>query len=257
MDLGLTGKTALVTGGSRGLGRHTALALAKEGCNVAICARNEDGLREAVEELRASGIQAVGVQADVTTEDGTTRFFSEATDALGPVDVLVNNVGGSTGRDIDSADDEAWEHTLQLNLFSGMRLIRLCLPQMKERGWGRIISISSIFGREHGGGLTYMTSKAALIAFSKHLALEVAGTGVTVNTVAPGSIEFPGGSWERYQQNNSPEVVQEFIRNNLPMGRFGWPEPVGALVAFLASTQADLLTGTSINIDGGQSRSLI
>jgi 3-oxoacyl-[acyl-carrier protein] reductase len=128
---------------------------------------------------------------------------------------------------------------------------------MKERGWGRIISISSIYGREHGGGLTYMTAKAALIAFSKHLALEVAGTGVTVNTVAPGSIEFPGGGWERFQQSNSPEVVQEFVRNNLPMGRFGWPEPVGALVAFLASTQADLLTGTSINIDGGQSRSLI
>ena len=102
-----------------------------------------------------------------------------------------------------------------------------------------------------------MTAKSALIAFSKHLALEVAGSGITVNTIAPGSIAFPGGGWERFQQNNTPEIVDEFIRHNLPMGRFGWPEPIGALVAFLASTQADLLTGTCINVDGGQSHSLI
>ncbi|MBI2170984.1 MAG: SDR family oxidoreductase [Chloroflexi bacterium] len=256
MDMGLAGKSALVTGGSRGLGRQAALALAKEGCNIAICARGRESLDQTVAELRALGVQVAGVQADVTTLEGTQTAHSGAIQALGPVDVLVNNVGGSTGRDFSAADD-AWNHTLQLNLFSGIRLIRLCLPSMKERRWGRIISISSIYGREYGGGLTYMTAKASLIAFSKHLALEVAGTGVTVNTVAPGSIAFPGGGWDRFQRENPKEVVEEFVRNNLPMGRFGWPEPIGALVAFLASVHADLLTGACINVDGGQSRSLI
>ena len=257
MDLGLTGKTALVTGGTRGLGRQVALALAKEGCNVAICARGDEALAHTVAELQGIGVRALGVRADVTSQEDTGRLFQETVDGLGPVDVLVNNVGGSVGRDFDSADDAAWEQTLQLNLFSGIRLIRLCLPSMKEQGWGRIINVASIWGREHGGGLTYMTVKAALIAFSKHLALEVASTGITVNSVAPGSIDSPGGTWERFQKNNTPEVVQEFISNNLPMGRFGWPEPVGALVAFLASTRADLMTGVCINIDGGQSKSLI
>lgn len=257
MDLGLAGKTAIVTGGSRGLGRHTALALAREGCNVGICARGKETLDGTVQELRSLGVQAIGVQADVTTPEGTQQVYDETVGTLGPVDVLVNNVGGSVGRDFDSADDDAWNHTLQLNLLSSVRLARQCLPGMRERGWGRIIGISSIWGREHGGGMTYMTAKAALIAFSKHLALEVAGTGVTVNTVAPGSIAFPGGGWDRFQRNNPPDAVDEFIRHNLPMGRFGWPEPVGATVAFLASAHADLITGACLNIDGGQSHSLI
>lgn len=257
MDLGLAGKVALITGGSRGLGRHAALALAQEKCDIVTCARNLETLDGTVEEIRQTGVKVVGIQADVTTPEGTDHVFSELAKSFDSVDILINNVGGSTGRDFESADDTAWEHTLQLNLFSGIRLARHCLPNMKTKGWGRIISISSIYGREHGGGLTYMTAKSALIAFSKHLALEVAGSGITVNTIAPGSIAFPGGGWERFQQNNTPEIVDEFIRHNLPMGRFGWPEPVGALVAFLASTQADLLTGTCINVDGGQSHSLI
>jgi 3-oxoacyl-[acyl-carrier protein] reductase len=257
MDLGLSGKVAIITGGSRGLGRHAALTLAQEGCNVTICARGQDTLDRTVAELQGLGVKAMGVQADVTNQNDTHRLFTETVEALGSVDVLVNNAGGSRGRDFDSADDDAWDYTLQINLFSAIRLSRLVLPAMKEKGWGRIINISSIWGREQGGGLTYMTAKAALIAFSKHLAVEVAGTGITVNTVAPGSIAFPGGNWQRFQDTNSPEMVRDFVNTNLPMGRFGWPEPLGALVAFLASAQADLMTGTCINIDGGQSKSLI
>ncbi len=257
MDLGLSGKVAIITGGSQGLGRHAALTLAREGCNVAICARGQEALDRTVAELQGLGVSALGVQADVTNQNDAHRLFTATVEALGTVDVLVNNVGGSRGRDFDSADDEAWDYTLQLNLFSAIRLTRLVLPGMKEKGWGRIINVASIWGREQGGSLTYMAAKAALIAFSKHLAVEVAGTGITVNTVAPGSIAFPGGSWQRFQDTNAPEVVRDFVKNNLPMGRFGWPEPVGALVAFLASAQADLMTGTCINIDGGQSKSLI
>ena len=258
MDLGIAERVALVTGGSRGLGRQAALALAREGCRVAICARSTDTLEAVVKELQAMNVQAVGVQADVTEEEGCRRFYDDAVAALGPADILVNNVGGSKGgRDFDTATDQDWLDTVTLNLFSTVRMTRLALPGMKERRWGRIVNIASIFGREHGGGVSYMTTKAAVIALSKHLALSLASHNVLVNTVSPGSIQFPGGNWERFVESNPPEVVQEFISRNLPMGKFGWPEPVGALVAFMCSERADLLTGASVNIDGGQSRSLI
>jgi 3-oxoacyl-[acyl-carrier protein] reductase len=258
MDLNIAGKVALVTGGSRGLGRQAALTLAREGCRVAICAREPTGLQRTVEELRQLNSAAMGVPADVTREEECRRFHQAAVEALGPVEILVNNVGGTQGgRDFDSATDQDWLDTLNLNLLSTVRMVRLVLPAMKERGWGRIVNIASIFGREHGGGPTYMAAKAAVIALTKHLGLSLASQNILVNSVAPGSIRFPGGSWERFASNNSPQVVQEFIARNLPMGRFGWPEPVGELVAFLCSDRADLLTGASINIDGGQSHSLI
>jgi 3-oxoacyl-[acyl-carrier protein] reductase len=258
MDLGIEGRVALVTGGSRGLGRQAALALCKEGCRVAICARGEEGLDETIKEMEGLGYDVVGIQADVSTADGSETFYQASVKTLGQVDIIVNNVGGTRGgRDFDSTTDQDWIDTLELNLLSAVRLTRLGLPGMKERRWGRIVNIASVWGREFGGGLTYMTAKAALIAFSKHLALSLAPFNVLVNTVAPGSIQFPGGGWERFVEGNSPEVVQEFIARQLPMGKFGWPEPVGAMVAFLCSEQSDLVTGASISVDGGQARSLI
>ena len=258
MDLGIKGRVALVTGAGRGIGRQICLTLAEEGAKVAVNDLFQERADEVAQEISKAGGQAMGVQADVTEEEGCRRFYEEAVAALGPADILVNNVGGSRGgRDFDSATDQDWLDTVTLNLFSTIRMTRLALPAMKERRWGRIVNIASIFGREHGGGVSYMTCKAAVIALSKHLALSLAPLNVLVNTVSPGSIKFPGGSWERFVDSNPPEVVQEFIARNLPMGRFGWPEPVGALVAFMCSERADLLTGASVNIDGGQSRSLI
>ena len=257
MDLGVEGRVAMITGGSRGLGREAALALGREGCKVAICAREPEGLDKAVEEMRGLGQEAVGIQADVSTAEGTEKFYQESVSAFGQVDILVNNVGGTRGgRDFDSATDQDWQDTLDLNLLSAVRTTRFCLPSMKERRWGRIVNIASIWGREYGGGPTYMAAKAAVIAFSKHLALSVASYNVLVNTLAPGSIQFPGGSWERFVNSNTEDVVKEFIARQLPMGRFGWPEPVGAMVAFLCSERADMVTGASITVDGGQSRSL-
>ena len=135
--------------------------------------------------------------------------------------------------------------------------MKLVIPHMQAQRWGRIINISSIWGREHGGNISYMAAKAGLIGATKHAALTLAKDGVLVNTIAPGSILHPGGTWDRFQQDNSPEFVQSFIEQNLPMGRFGWPEPLGDLVAFLASERASLITGACINIDGGQSKSMI
>lgn len=257
MDLGLQGRVAMITGGSHGLGKQSAAALGREGCKVAICARGEEQLEEARAELAGAGIEVIAVQADVTSQDDRVKFHNETCSAFGEVDILVNNAGGRRGEvDFMATGMDRFREGLEFNLFSAVELVNLVLPHMREQKWGRIISISSIYGREYGGSVDYMTGKAGLIAFSKHLALNLAPENVLVNCIAPGSIDFPGSTWDRFQQNNTPEVVSEFISRNLPAGKFGWPEPIGETVAFLASERADLITGTCLNVDGGQSRSL-
>ena len=257
MDLGLEGRVAMITGGSHGLGKQAASALAREGCKIAICARGPEQLEETRNEFEGQGYDVIAVQADVTNQDDLARFHNETLANLGECDILVNNVGGRRGEaDFQLTGMERFREGLEVNLFSAVELVALVLPHMREQRWGRIISISSIYGREYGGSVDYMTGKAGLIAFSKHLALNLAPENVLVNCVAPGSIDFPGSTWDRFQQNNTPEVVSDFISRNLPAGKFGWPEPIGETVAFLASDRADLITGTCLNVDGGQSRSL-
>ena len=257
MDLGLTGKVAMITGGSHGLGKQAAECLAREGCKISVCARGQEQLEATVGEFRASGYQAHGTQADVTIESDAVRFHNDTISKFGPPDILVNNVGGRRGSVLlEETTMEQFREGLEVNLISAVRLMAMTLPHMKEQGWGRIINISSIYGREHGGSIDYMTAKAGLIAFSKHLALQLAPTNIRVNCIAPGSIDFPGSTWDRFQKTNTPEMVAEFIARNLPAGKFGWPEPIGETVAFLASDRADLITGTCINVDGGQSKSL-
>ncbi len=257
MDMGISGKNALVTGGSRGLGRQAALALAREGVNVAICARGEDRLNETAGELQDLGVKVSASVADLGKAEDGDRLFETVSSELGDLDILVNNVGGSMGTsDVLNSSMEDFQAVMDVNLWSAVRLMKLALPGMKERGWGRVINIASIYGREHGGTAPYMTAKAAMIAATKHAAMTMAGEGVTVNAIAPGSILFPGGSWDRFMNNNTPEEVEEFIERNLPAGKFGWPEPIGATVAFLASAHADLILGACINVDGGQSHSL-
>ena len=257
MDLGIKGKVALVTGGSRGLGRQSALALAAEGVNIAICARGKDQLNQTAGELRATGVNVGAYVADLGDASETTELTRNVEADLGPIDILVNNVGGSLGTsDLVNSSLEDFQKVMNANLWSAVALMKLVVPGMQQRGWGRVINISSIFGREYGGPAPYMIAKAAMIAASKHTGMTVAKDGVTVNSVAPGSILFPGGTWDRFIENNTTEVVDEFIARNLPMGKFGWPEPIGATVAFLASTKADLITGACLNVDGGQSHSL-
>ena len=228
MDLGLKDKAALITGGSRGIGRAIALALAAEGCRVAITARGAEQLEATVLELEALGVAALGISADMTSEADIQRAVQQTADRFGSIQVLVNNVGGSRGG--RTPTDEDWQASLDINLFSTIRTTRHVLPLMEQGGYGRIINIASIYGRESGGGPAYNAGKASVISYSKSLALQVAPQGITVNSLSPGSILFPGGNWARRVEQD-PEAMADFVKRDMPMGRFGTAEEEVAAVA--------------------------
>ncbi len=253
MDLGLKDRVAVVTGASRGIGRAICLALAAEGCNVALCARGEERLREAEAEVHSLGVQTLALPVDVTQPGAVESFVDHAATALGRIDVLVNNVGGSARHE---SEDQAWRNTFEVNMMAAIRASRAVMPHMRAQGAGSIIHIASIYGRESGGALTYNAVKAAMISHAKNLGLLMAPEGIRVNSVAPGSIRHPGGSWDRRVQED-PEGMERFVAENIPSGRFGTAEEVADVVAFLASPRSSWITGACINVDGGQSRSNI
>jgi 3-oxoacyl-[acyl-carrier protein] reductase len=259
MDLQLTGKIAIVTGSSKGLGFASAGALVREGCRVTICARGEARLAEAAAELRtqaAADGQVLAVAADLAIAQGVETVVSRTVEAFGGLDILVNNVGLARGADIVATSDAEWQEALDQTLFPAVRASRLAVPQMRRRGGGAIVMIASIFGRESGGRMTYNVVKAAEISLAKAMAQQLARDNIRVNSVAPGSIRFPGGSWDRRVQED-PDGMAEFVRRELPFGRFGRPEEVGAVVAFLVSPCASWISGASVPVDGCQSRSQI
>ena len=259
MDLGLAGKVAVVTGSSRGLGLASARALVSEGARVCVSARGRERLGEAVAELRAvagADDSVVGVEADLSTADGVASVIDRTVDAFGGLDILVNNVGKAGGTGIVDTTDAEWQAALEQTLYPAIRASRLAVPLLRRRGGGVIIMIASIWGRESGGRMTYNAVKAAEISLAKALAGQLAGDNIRVNSVAPGSIFFPGGSWAT-RQAEDPEGMAAFIARELPFGRFGRAEEVGDLVAFLASSRASWVSGASITVDGCQSKSLI
>jgi len=259
MDLELTDKIAIVTGSSKGLGLASARALVSEGCRVTICARGEAALAAAAAELRAlarDDSRVLAVAADVSTTDGVEAVVRRTTEAFGGLDILVNNVGVGKGRGIVDTSDVEWQEAFDQTLFPAVRASRLAVPLMRQRGAGAIVMIASIWGRESGGRMTYNAVKAAEISLAKAMAQQLAADNIRVNSVAPGSIRFPGGSWDRRVQED-PEGMAAFVRRELPFGRFGRPEEVGAVVAFLVSPRASWISGASVPVDGCQSRSLI
>jgi 3-oxoacyl-[acyl-carrier protein] reductase len=258
MDLELSGKTAIITGGSRGIGSHIARALAAEGCRLALCARGAKGLAQTAANLETSGAEVLALPLDVTEPDAAARMVAATVERFGGVDILVNNVGGNRRGSFAELTDEDWESVLELNLKVHQRFSREVIPELRRAGGGVILFVASIFGREAGGaGLSiYNATKSALISMAKIMALELAAEGIRVVSLAPGSIRFPGGSWDR-RCLEDPEGMAAFIAENLPIGRFGTAEEVADVAAFLVSARASLMTGACVNVDGGQSRSLI
>jgi 3-oxoacyl-[acyl-carrier protein] reductase len=254
MNLELAGKVAIVTGGSRGLGLAAAQAMIAEGANLLICARGEDALKRAAADLQkmAAGSRVAAVAADVSTDVGAHTVIDAAIREFGRIDVVVNNVGLGKGADIEATTDAEWQEAFDQTLFPAIRITRLAVPHLRTQG-GAIVIVSSIFGRESGGRMTYNAVKAAEISLAKSLAQQLAKDQIRVVSIAPGSILFEGGSWWKRQQAD-PEGIAQFVKQELPFGRFGKPEEVGAAIAFLASPKASWISGTTVVVDGCQSR---
>jgi 3-oxoacyl-[acyl-carrier protein] reductase len=256
MDLELTGKVAIVTGGSRGLGLAAAKALIAEGAHVVTCARGEEQLQKSAKEIQAlaaSEARVAAVAADVSTDAGVTRVVDAAVKEFGRLDVVVNNVGLGKGADLEGTTDADWQEAFDQTLFPAIRMSRAALPHLRQQGGGAIVIVSSIFGREAGGRMTYNAVKAAEISLAKSLAQQLAKDEIRVVSIAPGSILFEGGSWWKRLQAD-PEGIKQFVKQELPFGRFGTPEEVGAAIAFLASSKASWISGTTVVVDGCQSR---
>ena len=258
MDLGLQNMVALVTGSSRGLGLASAKALAAEGARVMLTARGAEQLARAADEVVAlSSADAVRTTAaDLATAAGVERAVAATVDAFGRLDILVNNVGLGRGAGLLDTNDAEWAEAFDQTLYPSIRASRLAVPHMRKKGGGVIIFITSIWGRESGGRMTYNAVKAAETSLAKSLAQQLARDNIRVVSVAPGSILFPGGSWHKRQQAD-PAGIDEFVRRDLPFGRFGRAEEVGDVVAFLASPRASWVSGASVVVDGCQSKSNI
>jgi len=258
VDLGLEGRRAIVTGGSRGLGRAIALELAREGADVSICARNDDELLETAEELREETGRTIHAHScDVTIPEHVEAYVTSATGALGGLDILVNNAGRAFPGNFTTLTDLDWEDDLQVKLFSMIRFTRAALPWFREAGGGRVININSVLGRSPDPTL-FATSvnRAACLSLTKTLALQLASDEILVNSVNIGSVKTP--QWLNIAAKRAPDLpAEEFFASmaeDIPLGRFGEPEEVAGIVAFLAGSRSGYMTGASIDVSGGAGR---
>ena len=259
MDLGLNGKYALVTGGSHGIGRSIALALAEEGCNVAICARKKGWIEHTASEVRTKGVEAIGIAADVLVPEDIDLVMETVIDSWRTIHILVNNVGGGGrwGSEIvEDTEEQVWMDVYNKNALAAIRFTVKAIPHMRKQKWGRVVTITSIYGREGGGRPWFNMAKSAETSMMKALAMThyLARDGITFNSVAPGGIMIPDTGWDRERREN-PDRFMKMTNEKFPLGRLGTPEEVASVVAFLVSEQASLVNGASIAVDGAESHS--
>ena len=258
MELGLSGRTALVTGGSKGLGRAIAQELAVEGCHVAICARNAEEVDRAADELREAGGKIFSCTCDVTDPSQIKSFVADSAEALGGIDILVNNAGGAHPGTFETLTDEDWRADLDVKLFSMIWCSREVLPYMRKAGSGRIININAVQAKSPDPKFfATSTNRAACLAFTKTLALELASENILVNAVNIGFVLSP--QWKNIHQLRAPDVPEEdffaqLASAEIPLGRFGRDDEVSGIVAFLAGERASFITGTYIDVAGGMGR---
>lgn len=256
MDLGLQGKVAIVTGGSEGIGRATAVVLAREGASVVIGARRQGPLDEAKAEVEATGGACVAVSMDVTSDADCERLVNAAVEHFGGVDILINNAGQSSSGRIESHDIETWAVDIDLKLYGAIRLSKQCIPLMRERGGGRIINLLNIGSKTPGAGsMPTAASRAAGLAMTKALSKEVAADQILVNAACIGSVD--SAQWHGFHQARMPDATyEEFLDSvgqTIPVQRIGTSEEAANMLVFLASDAASFITGCAINIDGGAS----
>jgi 3-oxoacyl-[acyl-carrier protein] reductase len=262
VDLGLTGKVALVAASSRGLGRAVAEELAREGTRLVLCARGEAALRETAAAIRATGAAVEAVAADVSRPADVARVMEAGMAAFGQIDILVTNGGGPPAGPFESHDAEAWHEAVRQNLDSVVELTRAVLPGMKARRWGRIVNVTSIAVKQPVDNLILSNSvRAAVTGFARTLANEVAPFGITVNNVMPGYTRTQRvdelAARNATLRGTSPDAELAAWEGQIPMGRLGRPDEFAAMVAFLASERASYTTGASIPVDGGWIRALL
>ena len=258
MELGLSGRKAVVTGGSKGLGRAIAQELAEAGADLAICARNAAEVEAAGEQLRATGVNVFAETCDVTDPDQVIGFMKDAADAMGGIDILVNNAGRAHPGTFQTLTDEDWKDDLDVKLFSMIRCSRAALPHLKASDNARIININAVQAKSPDPKFfATSTDRAACLAFTKTLSLELAPDNILVNAVNIGFVISP--QWKNIHQKRAPEMSeQEFFdslaKAEIPLGRFGKDTEVAAAVAFLASARASYITGASLDVAGGMGR---
>ena len=254
MELELEGRVALVTGGTQGIGRATAIRLAQEGAAVVIAARGREGLDAVAAQIGAAGGKVAAVQADVAKAADCERLVGEVIKAFGRLDILVNNAGTSSTGEFESVTDETWREDLELKLFGAIRLARLAIPHMKQQGGGRIVNITTIGAKQpRARSMPTTVTRAAGLAFTKALSKEYAAHNIRVNTVCIGLIRSAQQDAKAAKANLTAEQFYANLGKDIPLGRVGLPEEVANVIAFLASSAASYVTGSSINLDGGTS----